>query len=323
MRVFVAGGTGVIGRQMVPQLVKSGHDVTVLIRPSHGNVPTSEDVEFVVADALDREGVVRAIVDASPDAIVHMLTSIPEEINPRRLLRHFSLTNRLRTEGTRNLLEGAGRAGVHRFVAQGLAYAYEPSRPGLAAEVAPLWTEPPRQFAPVLDALTYHERRTTEAGGLVLRLGHLYGPGTIYDPDGSFIREVGAGKVPIVGQGKSMFSFVHTEDVASAIVAAVESDVTGILNVVDDEPTPIGEWLPVLARLVGGPAPRHVPAAWARIAIGSWGLAFMTQLRGASNKRARHLLDWEPRYPSWRDGFAIELGSTAPGSATGRGAHRC
>jgi nucleoside-diphosphate-sugar epimerase len=204
-------------------------------------------------------------------------------------------------------VDAAHQAGAKRVITQGLAYAYEPKRPGLATEDEPFWRHPPKQFGPVLAALRELEQLTEEAGGLILRLGHLYGPGTIYAPDGAFVRLVRAGKVPIIGHGTGTFSFTHADDAAGAIAAALDSTVSGALNVVDDEPAQVREWLPVLARLLNAPQPLRVPAALARVAIGSWGVAFMTRLRGADNTNARRVLDWRPKYPSWRQGFAAEL----------------
>jgi nucleoside-diphosphate-sugar epimerase len=307
MRVLVAGATGVIGDRMVPLLTAVGHEVIGLARPGSDTAPLeAAGAQVVVADALDRDGLRRAVGQAAPDAVVNMLTAIPAEIDPKRLARDFAPTNRLRTEGTRNLIDAAGAA---RVISQGLAYGYQPGE-GLADEDAPLWrTGTPKQFVPVLDALTELERLTTQAGGLVLRLGHLYGPGSIYATDGSFTRQVRAGKVPLVGGGNAVFSFTHTDDVAAAVAAALDREgVTGVLNVVDDQPVPLRDWLPRLAGTLGAPAPKTAPAPLARLAVGSWGVAFMNRLRGADNARARLRLDWRPRYASVAEGFAAELG---------------
>lgn len=314
MRVLVAGASGVIGRRLVPLLSAVGHDVVGLARSRDGAGPLMEaGAEPVFADALDRAAVERAVRQAAPDAVVNMLTAIPAELNPRRLARDFALTNRLRTEGTRNLVDAARAAGADRVISQGLGYAYRPAA-GLANEDAPLWMEDtPKQFAPVLAALVELEQLTTEAGGLVLRLGHLYGPGSMYAADGSFARQVRAGKVPLVGGGNAVFSFTHADDVATATVAALDrKDVTGVLNVVDDSPTPLHEWLPAYAKLLGGPAPKHAPAALARLAVGGWGVAFMNELRGADNARARLRLNWRPRHASWTDGYAADLAGVTP-----------
>ncbi|GAA1861645.1 NAD-dependent epimerase/dehydratase family protein [Asanoa iriomotensis] len=299
MRVLVAGATGVIGSRLVPLLSAVGHEVVALARSAGAAAGTG--VQVVEADALDPVAVRRVLRAAAPDAVVNMLTAIPAAPNPRRLAKDFALTNRLRVEGTRNLVEAAGGA---RIISQGLAYAYQPA-PGPANEDDPLWMDgTPRQFAPVLAALVELERLTTAAGGLVLRFGHLYGPGTAYAADGSFARQVRAGKVPLVGGGHAVFSFTHTGDAASAVVAALDHDtVGGVLNVVDDNPAELRKWLPTYARTLGAPAPKPAPAALARLAVGGWGVAFMNELRGAGNARARLQLNWRPRYASWTDGF--------------------
>lgn len=300
MRVLFAGAGGVLGRQAVPMLAAAGYDVVALAR--HRNVVSH--VETVVADALDREALTTAVRRVAPDVVVHMLTAIPDPLRPKRLARDMAATNRLRVEATGNLLEAAKDA---RLIAQSLAYAYDPRYGGVKDEDAPLWRTPPRQFRPVVAAVADMERQVTAAGGVVLRLGHLYGPGSSYDRYGGFAEQVAAGKAPLVGHGGAVFSFVHARDVASAILAAVDRTVLGVFNVVDDDPAPVREWLPVLAGLLGAPEPRTVPPWVARLAAGEWGVAFLTALVGASNARAREELGWEPAYPSWRDGFTAEL----------------
>lgn len=290
MRVLVAGGTGVIGRRLVPMLSAVGHEVVVLRRAD--------------ADVLDPEAVRRFVGEAAPDAVVSMLTAIPAALEPRKLAAQFALTNRLRTEGTRNLLAAAPGA---RFVAQGVAYAYQPAE-GLAGEDAPLWTtRTPKQFAPVLAALTTQEQEVGSAG-VVLRLGHLYGTGSAFDANGSFTEQVRGGRVPLVGGGHAVFSFTHADDAATAVIAALDKPaVTGVLNIVDDTPTPVSVWLPEFARMLGARPPRVVPAALARLAVGGWGVAYLNELRGADNARARLRLDWRPRHRGWAEGFAEEL----------------
>jgi nucleoside-diphosphate-sugar epimerase len=305
MRVFVAGATGVIGRQLIPLLTSAGHDVIGMGRRPP-TAPGRTGARMIVADALDHAAVISAVRAAEPDAIVNMLTAIPAQINTRRMAHDFAVTNRLRTEGTRNLLAAAAATGVRRIIAQGLAYAYAPA-PGVATEDAPFWHDSPRQFAPVVRALVELEQRTRDAGGLVLRLGHLYGPGTIYAPDGSFVQQVRAHRMPVVGAGTSVFSFTHTCDAATAVLAALNTNTSGALNIVDDDPAPIATWLPALATMLDAPPPRHLPTAVARMAVGGWGVAFMTRLRGADNTKARYALSWRPDHPSWRDGFTQEL----------------
>jgi nucleoside-diphosphate-sugar epimerase len=304
VRILLAGATGVIGRQTAPVLAAAGHQVIGLAR-TPARLP---DAEVVAADALDPAAVQRAVLAAAPDVIVHMLTAIPDPVDPRHLARDMALTNRLRTEGTANLLAAAGT----RVIAQGVAYAYDPAGSPVKGEEAPLWQDPPTQFAPVVAALRDMERRVAAAGGLVLRLGHLYGPGSSYGPDGGLTRRLRAGRLPLVGDGASMFSFIHAHDAATAILAAVEHPaVSGVLNVVDDQPTLLHDWLPEMAALLGAPAPRHVPAWLARLLVGGWGVAYMTALAGASNAHARQQLDWKPTYSSWRAGLTADLDTQA------------
>ncbi len=311
MRVFVAGATGVLGRQLVPILAANGHQVIGMGR-RRTTMETSPDVELVTADALEPAAVNAAVKQAAPDAVINLLTAIPARLNTRRMAQQFQLTNRLRTEGARNLLEAATANGVRRVLAEGVAYAYDPGDSTPADEDVPFWQHPPQQFAPVIDALVELEHRTREAGGLVLRMGHLYGPGTIYAFDGYFTEQVRARAVPLVGGGRSVFSFTHVEDAATAMLAALDRAAAGVLNIVDDAPTPIADWLPALAALVGALKPRRLPEAIVRLAIGGWGLAFLTRLRGADNARARETLNWRPRYSSWRQGFQHEFGQRFP-----------
>jgi nucleoside-diphosphate-sugar epimerase len=302
MRVLVAGGTGAIGRALVPLLREVGHDVVVLARPGGAAVP---GVEIVEADALDRDAVRSAVRNAAPDTVVNVLTAIPRPLVPRRFAEEMVTTNRLRSEGTANLVAAA--AGV-RLVSEGLAFAYRPAGGPVADESRPFWTDGPRSFRPTIRALLELERLTGEAGGVVLRLGHLYGPGTGFAPDGGVLRQLRVGRMPVVGTGSAMFSFIHTHDAATAIVAALDKPVRGALNVVDDEPTYARDWIPGLARLIGAPAPKHAPVLLARLLAGDWGVAYLNSIVGADNSRARLALDWRPRYTNWRAGFAAMLG---------------
>jgi nucleoside-diphosphate-sugar epimerase len=306
MRILVAGGTGVIGRQLLPLLGEVGHDAIVLARAGGSASPGRAPV--IAADALDRRDTQAAVEQAAPDVIVNLLTAIPRALEPRKLARQMALTNRLRSEGTDNLLAAAAGA---RVVSASLAYAYRPAGGAVADESRPLWTDGPRPFRRVARALLDLERATTDAGGVVLRLGHLYGPGTAFARDGAFVDQVTRGRVPLVGGGDAMFSFLHTHDAATSVVAALDKPVGGVLNVVDDDPTPVHDWLPALARMVGGPPPKHVPAALARLGAGAWGVAYLDRLVGADNTRARLALDWRPRFSTWRLGFEAELGSAS------------
>jgi nucleoside-diphosphate-sugar epimerase len=310
MRVLVAGGTGVVGSQVVPLLTRDRHDVVVVGRSrARADAAVGLGAEFAEADALDA-GAVRAAVEASqPDAIVNLLTAIPRNLNAKRFEEEMALTNRLRNEGTRNLIEAGKAVGVSRLVSESIAFAYAPA-PGLADEEASLWHDGPKPFRAVLAAVEELERLTVAASGIVLRVGHLYGPGTALAADGALLAQVRAAKLPVVGDGGSMFSFAHVRDAAGAFVAALSHDGPAVFNVVDDEPAPVRLWLPQLAELIGAPRPKKVATAIARLFAGEWGVAYLTSLRGASNRRAREQLGWQPTYASWRDGFAAELGAS-------------
>jgi nucleoside-diphosphate-sugar epimerase len=302
MRVLVAGASGAIGRQLLPLLDATGHEVTALVHRTPVRVANGRSV---TADALDRESVSMAVAEFEPEVMVNLLTAIPHRMDPRKFTEQIALTNRLRTEGVANL--AAAGPGV-RLISEGLAFAYAPQGGALADESRPLWARGPKPFRPAVRALAECERVTAESGGLVLRFGHLYGPGTGFAPDGGITERVRAGKMPIVGDGSGTFSFTHAHDAATAIVAALDKpERRGAVNVVDDTPLTTSRWLPAFAAVVGGPAPPRVPAWIARIAVGSWGVAYMNGLVGADNARARHDLDWRPRYGRVQDGWASDF----------------
>ncbi|WP_052665062.1 NAD-dependent epimerase/dehydratase family protein [Nitriliruptor alkaliphilus] len=315
MRTLIVGATGVLGRPLVPLLAASGHEVLAASRSARpGSVDGLPNTTRVRLDLLDVDAVHRVVDQHRPDAIVHVATAIPDPIDPRRIGEQFGPTNRLRTEGTANLVAAAEATGVSRIVAEGLAYAYQQGD-AIRTEDAALWVNPPKVFAPVMEALRELEIRTRDAGGTVLRFGHLYGPGTIYAPEGSMTESVRARKVPIVGRGASRFSFVHVEDAATAILAALDRPVTGTFNVVDDDPLRLSEWLPWFADLLGARRPPRFPAAVARLAVGPFGVTFMNGLAGASNARAKDALRWQPRFRTFRDGVTADFVSVAPVAA--------
>ena len=308
MRVVMAGGTGVIGQPLIPALVEAGHETIVLARSSRrAAIATAAGGKFVQVDALDRGSLVDAVTAARPDAVVSLLTAIPQQLSPKRIAAEFQLTNRLRTEGTRNLIEAAKVSGGAKLVSESITFAYAPSQRRVVAEDTPLWGDGPRQFQPVIAALKELERLTVEVGGVVLRFGHLYGPGTVFGRDGYMTCQVREGKVPIVVGGTGVFSFLHTQDAAKALCAAINHDQPGTFNIVDDDPAEVHTWLPAFAAILAAPPPKRVPAFVARLFVGAWGVAYMTKLRGASNGRARGILGWEPMYTSWRQGFEQEL----------------
>ena len=308
MKVFVAGATGALGKKLVPQLVRAGHDVTGMMRSEQkADLVRSLGARPVVANALDPGAVARAISEAEPDAVLHELTAIPPQIDMRHFDRSFALTNRLRTEGTDHLLSAARAANVKRFVAQSYAgWPFAPTGGPVKNEDDPLDPSPARNIAETLAAIRHVEQAVTAAGGVVLRYGAFYGPGTnmSVDPPGEMLEVIRARKFPLIGDGAGVWSFVHVEDAAAATVKALERGEPGIYNVVDDEPAPVSEWLSGIAGEIGAKPPRRVPRPIARLLAGEAATRMMTESRGASNAKAKRELGWRPRYPSWREGFA-------------------
>jgi nucleoside-diphosphate-sugar epimerase len=310
MRVFVAGATGAVGRTLVPALLRAGHDVTGMTRsPEKAAALAAAGATPVVCDALGRPAIDRAIGSVRPEVVVHELTELP--VRYRDLRKGAEATNRLRTDGTRHLVDAALAHGARRLVAQSVAFLYAPEGDPIKDEGARPWTDAPAPFDRVLTALLELERLVTGAAGLeglVLRYGAFYGPGTWYGPGGDITEQVRRRRFPLVGQGGGLISWLHVEDAAAATVSAVEGGGAGVYNVVDDEPVAYREWLPAFARLLGAPPPRRVPAWLARIVAGSLAVSVITQQRGASNRKAAQDLGWRPRYASWRQGFAESLG---------------
>jgi nucleoside-diphosphate-sugar epimerase len=309
VRVFLAGATGVIGRQLVPLLLAHGHQVTGTTRsPERARELDAAGAQGVVLDALDRDAVAAAVADARPDAVIHQLTALPARIDPRKIERDFVLNDRLRSEGTRILVDAARAAGARRVVAQSIAFAYQPGPPGtIHREGDPLVTEAPKSFARSAEALRVLEGTVLGADGVVLRYGYFYGPGSSISSSGSVGHDVRRRRMPIVGRGDGVWSFIHVADAAEATVSALSDDARGVYNVVDDEPAPVRDWLPVLASALQAPKPMRVPAPIARLVAGSYGVATMTRGQGASNALARSQLGWTPRHPSWRQGFREAL----------------
>lgn len=309
MRVFVAGATGAIGRQLVPRLVGAGHEVHGMTRSeSKRTVLRDMGAVPVVADALDADQVAEAVARARPEVIVDQLTAIPSALDMRHFDREFALTNRLRTEGTDYLLSAGQAVGVRRFVAQSVATYGMYARTGgpVKSEDDPLETDPAPGMRGVLEAVAHLERAVLQAEwteGIVLRYGAFYGPGTSMAPGAQQIEMVRKRKFPVVGDGGGVWSFIHVADAAEATVAAVEHGTRGIYNVVDDDPARVAEWLPALARELGAKKPMRVPRLIGRMFAGEAGAVMMTELRGASNGKAKRELGWRPAHPSWRQGF--------------------
>ncbi len=312
MKVFIAGGSGAIGKRLIPQLLTSGHEVVAMTRsPGKSDELRSLGAEVAIADALNRDSVLQAVMRAEPEVVVHQLTALTAVKSFKNFDNEFALTNRLRTEGLDNLLEAARATGAKRLIAQSYGnWNYERTGGRVKTEEDRLDPTPPANQVQSLKAIRHLESRLTEAAdleGIALRYGGFYGPGTSLSENGENTEMIRKRRFPIVGSGAGVWSFVHIDDAAGATVAAIERGAPGIYNVADDEPAPVSEWLPELARILGAKPPRHLPIWLGRLVAGDVGVSFMTQIRGASNAKAKRELGWRPRYPSWRDGFRTGL----------------
>ncbi len=304
MRVFVAGAAGAIGQQLLPQLAAQGHQVTATTRsPAKAGLLRELGADPVVVDGLDATAVGEAVARAEPEVVVHQMTSLAGATSLRRFDQAFALTNRLRTEGTDHLLAAAAAAGARRFIAQSYT-GWTNARSGgpVKHEDDPLDPAPPAAQRQTLAAIRHLERVVPAAApmqGIVLRYGSFYGPGA----SDEFVGLIRKRRVPVIGGGAGIWSFLHIHDAAAATVAALDHGAPGVYNVVDDEPASVAEWLPFLAQAVGAKPPLRLPAWLGRLAAGEVGVSMMTQIRGSSNAKAKQELGWQPAWPSWRQGF--------------------
>jgi nucleoside-diphosphate-sugar epimerase len=310
VRIVVAGASGVIGRRLLPLLVGAGHEVIGTTRSlQHARIVEALGGRPLVVDVLDRGHLAQVLGTERPEVVIHELTELPKEIDPRKAREQLAATNRLRTEGTRNLVDGALVAGARRIVAQSYAHVYAPTGDWVKSEGDPLDLDAHgRSTFGNVEAIATLERTvltTPRIEGVALRYGTFYGPGTAFAADGSVAVIVRQGGYPIAGDGRGVTSFVHVDDAAAATVLALEGP-TGLYNICDDEPAPVSEWLPFYARTLGAPPPRHVPAAVARFIAGQYFVSLSTRQRGAANAKAKRELGFTLRYTTWREGFERE-----------------
>jgi nucleoside-diphosphate-sugar epimerase len=319
MKVFVAGASGALGVQLVPELVAAGHDVVAMTRtPAKQDMLRTLGARPVVADALDPDAVARVVGEAEPEVIVHQLTALSGKMGLRDA-RHPDrspmaiTTNRLRTEATDHLLAAGRAVGARRFVAQSFgAFRYAPTGPPVMTEDEPLYPDPPGALRPVVQALLHLEKAVTSIDwgeGLALRYGGFYGPGTgiSLDPDAEMAGAVRKRQFPIIGDGGGVWSHIHIEDAAAATAIAVERGAPGVYYIVDDEPATVRDWLPTLASALDAKPPRRIPRWLGRLVAGEMATIMMTDVHGASNAKAKRELGWGLRYPSWRQGLAKGL----------------
>jgi nucleoside-diphosphate-sugar epimerase len=307
LRVFLAGGTGAVGRQLTPRLVAAGHTVMAISRRAErAERLRAAGAQAVVCDVFDGPRLIDVVRRASPDVIIHQLTDLPGSMNPRQLEAIYARNNRVRREGTANLITAAREAGVRRMIVQSMATWYRPEGGAIKTESDPLWTDAPEPLGAAVRTVHEMEQAVLDRipVAVVLRYGAFYGAGTWYARDGEMAERVRKRGLPIVGDGAGITSFVLIEDAASAVLPALEAAASGVFNIVDDEPAAASEWLPVYARALGAPPPRRVPVFLARLVLGKALTAWVTTMRGASNRAASATLGWRPDHPTWRKEMA-------------------
>lgn len=312
MRIFFAGASGVIGRCLVPILVRQGHHVSAMTRsPQKINSLEAIGAEPVLCDVLDAERLRSTVAAARPDVVIQHLTDLPPDLSAWNLKKAYARNDRVRGPGALNLLKAAEAAGGSRYIAQHVCFNYSPVGPPVVDEEAPVWTDAPEPFGRSIRMHQEVERRIIEnpgLDGLVLRFGIWYGRGTTFASDGYTARQVRNRRYPAVGDGGGIHSFVHVEDVAEATIAAIHRGSPGVYNICDDDPAPMREWLPFYAQLLGAKPPRRIPRWLAKLIVGKFAVIQATEVRGASNDKAKGELDWKPKYASWRLGFRTALG---------------
>lgn len=313
MKIFILGGTGVIGRYMVPLLVKERHEVTVLVRSAERYSEAEKmGARGITADVFNEKELTTVIKKTEPEIIIHQLTALSTvKGNFRKFDQEFELTNRFRTEVTDTLLKAAELTGVRRFIAQSFC-GWPFARQGglIKTEEDKLDPNPPRSFMKTLNAIKHLEsaiKRSEKVEALALRYGMFYGPDTAISGDGAIVNLIKKRNFPIVGEGGGIWSFINVKDAAGATVKAVTRGKSGLYNIVDDEPAPVSIWLPYLAKVLKAEPPRKIPIWLGRLLLGEAGISMMTKIRGGSNAKAKHDLGWEPVYATWRDGFTDSL----------------
>jgi nucleoside-diphosphate-sugar epimerase len=311
VKVFLAGATGAVGRPLVRRLVDNGHDVVGLTRTDERARWLYENsAQAVVGSALDTDWLKARVIEAQPEVVIDQMTNLPQKIGFRGLRRFYKHQNPLRIRGSGALLEGAVQAGARRLIAQSVAFIYAPDGGGIKTESDRTWDDAPEPFGEALRVAGAHDRqvvRDTRIEGIVLRYGVFYGPGTHYEPGHGVYEDIRRRRMPLVGDGDSVWSFCHVDDAAQAALLALERGDRGVYNVVDDEPAAMRDWLPYVAQLIAAKPPPTVPRWLARLTAGPAITAWATQFPGASNAKARAELGFSPEYPSWRDGFAQSL----------------
>jgi nucleoside-diphosphate-sugar epimerase len=317
MRVFVAGATGAIGRRLIPRLVSAGHDVWGMTRTDRGAAALlRQKANPAVCDVYDRTRLWEAMRKIRPEVVIHELTDLPRKFEPRKLTRIYAANNRIRREGTTNLVDAARNCGVRRFVVQSMASWYAPGTDRLRTEEDPLYLDAPEPVGTAVRALKFMEDLvlTSDMEAIVLRYGGFYGPGTWLAAEGHGRELLMRRQYPVISGRGGIYSWIHVDDAASATVATLVHGATGIYNVVDDQPAPARDWLPACAQASGAPLPRTVPRWLAGLVLGRGFVAWERTIPGASNRKIKTQIGWTPEFRTWRDGFRAEGRSAAGGN---------
>lgn len=311
LRIFLAGATGAIGRPLVTILGEAGHHVTALTRSAvKAQTLRTAGIEVVLGNVFDAAALETAVAAARPDIVINQVTDLPQTMKMDGLREAYKVNNRVRRAGTRNLVNAARRAGVSRFISQSVAFWYAPEGPPIKSESDPLYHRAPEPIGEAVAALESSERAVLEPpdlAGVVLRYGFFYGPGTWIAKNGAMATMLAKGRYPIIGGGHGVYSFIHVTDAARATAGFLDRGAPGVYNVVDDDPTPVREWLPVFAATIRAPKPQQVPEFAAALLVGRGVVSWMSSLKPASNAKVKRELGWQPQYTTWRRGFAEAL----------------
>lgn len=308
MKVLVAGATGGLGRSLVPKLIAAGHEVTGMIRSESGAAGVrAQGASVVFADGLNADAVKAAVAEARPEVVVHQMTALKDGINFKKFDESLAVTNRLRIEGTDNLLAASHAVGVRRFIVQSYAgWNLQQGGSPTKTEDVPLDPDPAPASRQTMAGIQHLEAAVTgdqSMEGLALRYAAFYGPTGSIGKGGELVEMIRQRKLPLVGDGSGVWSFIHYDDAADATVRAVQTGDPGVYQIADDDPATAAVWLPELARILGAKPPRHIPTWLAKLAIGDFGVAAFTKIRGADNSKAKDTFGWQPGYASWREGF--------------------
>ncbi len=302
MKIFVAGGTGAIGRPLLDQLLARGHHVVALTRSrERAQSLAAQGIEPAIADVFDSDSVKAAIAHAQPEVAIEQLTALPKTYTSESMSAAATVNTRIRLEGGANVLAAAQAAGVRRYLRQSIAFWGIPGS-GLADEETPLAIDASPAVAADARIVTEIERRLLETPnleGIALRYGFFYGPGTWFNSDGDVGQQVRQQQFPIVGNGEGVWSWLHIEDAASATVAAAERGNPGVYLITDDRPLQVREWLPAFAQWLNAPPPPQISVEEALQIGGADTVYYGTQMRGASNAKAKRELNFQPRSLEW------------------------